>query len=216
MFARHHAPPDLEEWLLLQLSGDLFVDIGAFEGDFSILLHKQFVEVYAVEPHPENFRRLSKRIAKTKAWNVQPIRLAVSDETALNIPLFLGNQEGTHSLLGTFAGGSGGISGDWRSPTTTGVSRGDTMLVDTITLKDLLLEKPEADLVKVDVEGAEWSVLRGAEPIIGKIKRWLIEVHARSSEERELRKQEIEKWLRDRGYRTMWIDDKHIYAKHKL
>jgi hypothetical protein len=69
-----------------------------------------------------------------------------------------------------------------------------------------IIKDEQVDLIKVDVEGAEWSVLKGAEESLDRIKSWVIELHDVS------RKKELEKWFKDRGYLFKWLDDIHIYA----
>ena len=61
------------------------------------------------------------------------------------------------------------------------------------------------DLVKVDVEGAEELVLRGAEPIMQNIRSWVIELHDRS------RKAELVSYMEKYGYESTWIDRNHAY-----
>jgi len=62
--------------------------------------------------------------------------------------------------------------------------------------------------VKVDVEGAEWKVMRGAEVSMkaGRILRWVIEVHEIEATD------ELEHYLRQRNYETQWLGDRHLFA----
>ncbi len=91
-------------------------------------------------------------------------------------------------------------------------TKGDTIYVDTITLGDLLASEPCIDLIKVDVEGAEWVVLKGAEPIVDRVRTWIVEIHFRDKIEMEQSKQKIKDWLQERGYHTRWIDYKRIFG----
>ena len=74
------------------------------------------------------------------------------------------------------------------------------------TLDVLLKNEPCVDLIKVDVEGAEWQVLDGTRKVMPRIKSWIIEIHDIN------RKQELEDRLSLEGYVTKWLDEKHIYA----
>jgi len=84
---------------------------------------------------------------------------------------------------------------------------------ETVTLASFF-PNTEIDLIKVDVEGAEWKVLEGAEPILERIKSWVVELHDPS------RKEELENWFVSRGYSARWLDfafrgsrtANHIYA----
>lgn len=203
-----------EEKLLSQLSGQLFVDVGAYDGYYSILVRNKFDKIYAIEPHPGNLVLLKKNIKKAKADNIHIIELAVSDKSQTKIPLFLGNTPGNPSLIRDFAGGMGGVSGVWSESVSsrTGIRHGDKIYVDTITLTELLVNEPSIDFVKVDVEGAEWQVIDGAEPIVDKIYSWLIEVHYRNFSELENLRTKMKNWLKKKGYKTRWIDHNHIYG----
>lgn len=84
---------------------------------------------------------------------------------------------------------------------------------ETVTLASFF-PNTEIDLIKVDVEGEEWKVLEGAEPILERIKSWVVELHEPS------RKEELENWFVSRGYSVRWLDfafrgsrtANHIYA----
>ena len=85
-------------------------------------------------------------------------------------------------------------------------SGGKSVLVNTTTLTKLISKFPLVDLVKVDVEGAEWEVLEGADQAVPKIKRWLVELHDIQ------RRGELEQWFRKHDYTIRWIDDLHLFA----
>ncbi len=90
---------------------------------------------------------------------------------------------------------------------------GDAGIVETVTLASSLPQM-DIDLIKVDAEGAEWAVLEGADPILARIKSWIVELHD------PLRKEELESWFISRGYSIRWLDfayrgsktANHIYA----
>lgn len=75
-------------------------------------------------------------------------------------------------------------------------------------LSAILELEEEVDLVKVDVEGAEWLVLEGAEAIMPRIRRWVIELHEPS------RKAELEHRMRQHGYnKNSWLDSAHLASQ---
>ncbi|MEM3714989.1 MAG: FkbM family methyltransferase [Nitrososphaeria archaeon] len=93
------------------------------------------------------------------------------------------------------------------------ISYNGATTVETATLA-ALFPNTQIDLIKVDVEGMEWQVLEGAEPILNNIKAWIIELH-------EVDKaKELERWFQNRGYSFKWLDFRyrgsltanHIYA----
>lgn len=77
--------------------------------------------------------------------------------------------------------------------------QGSHGFAETITLASFF-PNTEIDLVKVDVEGGEWKVLEGAEPILERIRSWVVELHNSN------RKGELENWFVSRGYSVRWLD----------
>lgn len=173
--------------LLLSLQGDVFVDIGAHVGYYPLLLRHNFTTILAIEPHPKTYKQLKRNISKERAGNIQAVRIAVSDKVQTDVPLYLGEYSWLHSFKEQ-------------------QSSSQFVLVDTITLAKLIEKYPIIDLVKVDVEGAEWQVLEGAKTAQRKIKRWLVELHDIE------RSEELEQWFEKHGYTARWVDELHIYA----
>lgn len=186
--------------LIKSLKGKVFVDVGANIGYFSIIASKNFNEIYAFEPFPQTYKLLRRCLSKMNVFNVIPVKMAVmAKEGTECFGLFnyqiepfdatthiqLGLPEETHVPLKTLA-----------IPTT------------TLTVFFDLCMHPRAvlDLVKVDVEGNEWEVLKGAEPIMKQIMNWIIEIHDIT------RKEELEKYMRKHGYTLKWIDANHLFA----
>ena len=146
--------PDLTGWISRRLhSGDTFVDVGANVGYYSLLastLVGQSGSVVAIEPSPRLFQAIRDSVARNRLRNVRSVNLAVLDRSTM-VSLFRGTEY--HSGL-----------------TTTREERGLEFecRVETAPLPAILSpeETRGARLVKVDVEGAEWSVISGMEPIL--------------------------------------------------
>ena len=171
---------------LSKLRGGLFVDVGANLGRYSILLASHFNRVVAVEPEPTNMAVLKGNLEAVGVENVKTVQYAVSNLDGSTV-LFFGIHSGGHSILGTSTR---------RIP------------VPCVRL-DTLLDGSPADLVKVDVEGAEFQVLEGVGD--AEIKRWMVELHDPKA------KKKIEGWFLSRSYRVRWLDwngvtENHIYA----
>lgn len=132
--------------------GMAVVDIGANIGLFSMFAASLGASVTSFEPNSENCRLLLMSAA------------ANGFENRINLrPLALSSSEG-YTCFSTFVGSNGGIL-----PTKTEtLSNPNCMVVPTARLDDLSLGK--IDLIKVDVEGAEYHVLRGAEQTIRRFK----------------------------------------------
>ena len=87
---------------------------------------------------------------------------------------------------------------------------GSPISVETMTF-DSLLTEPTADLVKIDVEGAEFLVLEGMKESLAKrrVRNILVELHDRG------RKEELETILRNHFGDVFWVDHQHLYGRQK-
>lgn len=129
--------------------GDSFVDVGGNKGDFALLAAKLAGEngnVVCVEPEPTNLGWIRRSIELNGYKNIHLCNLALSDHDG-ECTLYLGTKSGFHTLL------SGAPDRDKGSVT-----------VKTRTLDNLLreLEVRAVNVLKIDVEGAELQVLKGA------------------------------------------------------
>lgn len=127
-----------------------FIDAGANIGKFSVIVAKRLGKkgkVFSIEPHPENFKMLKKNIELNGLKNVVPINAACSYSEG-EIELHL-DEEGTggHSIK-KYSKSAGK----------------KTMKVKSILLDNLQIKNIK--LIKIDVEGAEADVLRGAKKIL--------------------------------------------------
>jgi FkbM family methyltransferase len=170
---------------VLGVRGKIFLDIGANMGYYTAILSENFETIFAFEPHPQNLAMLRSTIAAGRLHNVIARNEAVSDTDGMAV-LHFQRKRGEHSIM---------------------KSQGVQQLpVRTIKL-DSIVKEP-VDLAKVDVEGAEWKVIKGAELSMraGKILRWVIEVDDPST------KGALEDYLRERKYVTRWLDARHLFA----
>jgi FkbM family methyltransferase len=154
--------------------GDIVVDIGANIGRYTIISSKRVGtngKVVAIEAHPGNFEMLNRNIKLNQLTNVIPLNYAVySKET--KIKLYVPDEESGYTIYHTLMERTGK----------------KFVEVDAITLDYLLLqlngirdgvEGVEVNWIKIDVEGAEFEVLKGAANVLSKSKdiALLIEVH---------------------------------------
>jgi FkbM family methyltransferase len=218
MWWQLHAPrlariglPDVapELWVIRRLRGVLAVDVGAYVGYFAILLSQAFRNIYAFEPHPLTRTALIRNLRANKVGNATVLPFAVGTKTQESATLYVG-QKSTHSLLHDFAGGHL----ENRDASSSSLRGARTISVPVRTLAEVFSDR-SLDLVKVDVEGAEFDVVNGSKAIMPRIKRWLIEVHYSRSADFNRRKQRMQDLLEGYGYKTWWIDDFHIYAERQ-
>ena len=141
------------------------IDIGAHFGYFSIFASMNSdpeATIIAVEPAQHNFDILRRNIRDSQVENVYPIRSAIAGPgQAGEADLYLSRSENA-SL---FREGEGPV---------------ETEKVRTITLDTLLHEQDieEVDFLKMDCEGAEYSILLEAgAPILDRIHTISLEFH---------------------------------------
>lgn len=149
----------------------IFVDVGAGIGLFTIrvgkLLEAHGGRVVALEPDPRQFLCLIKNVRFNRLRNVTVLRLALGDcEGELRLTLY--DVAGWSSLYA--------IHGTGRKLC--------EVTVRVVTFDSLvkMLDLPSVDVVKIDVEGAEVTVLEGARQVLSLYKPHLVvEVHGREN-----------------------------------
>ena len=135
------APPDWKEmmaWERLLGPGDLFVDVGANVGTYSLWAASSGARVKAVEPDVKALERLRANVELNPTFDVEVIAAALSDHE--------GTVEFTKGLDACNQIGHGCV-------------------VQSLTL-DAMLDGGHARGVKVDVEGFEQLVLAGATNVL--------------------------------------------------
>ena len=150
--------------------GNVFVDIGAHIGRYTLMAARYASKVIAIEPDPSNFLLLRENIALNSFSNIITLQLALSRD------------QGRYRLY--VAGGSdtarSSLEPEWRLDTAgrrKGVEvTGESLdnLIDSLGLQII-------DWLKIDVEGHEVSVLEGGRYALAKTKRLILEV-ARGNE----------------------------------
>ena len=147
---------------------DLFVDIGANCGLYSLIAAKAGVPVLAVEPNRLNHLRLKQNIDHNGFANIQPHALALSDKP------------GRAALYGGGEGAS--LLRNWGGMTNTYAQE-----VEVDTLDNLLASRSGLGdiLIKIDVEGHELAVLSGARGLLAREKAptWIIEHSFRENQD---------------------------------
>ena len=143
-------------------TAEVFVDIGANIGLYTCLARSEGKYAIAVEPQPRNLECLYASLS-LNGWmdtEVYPLGLAASHGLAI----LYGASGPSASLLAGWAAYSR------RSQQTIAVTTLDTLLADRFDGKQLL--------IKIDVEGAEYNVLKGAEKTIRRLPKptWMVEI----------------------------------------
>ena len=137
--------PDLAAFLERRVEpGHVVLDVGAHIGEFTLLAAARGATVHAFEPDPANAALLRSNVATNDLqWRVTVHECALSDRDGEM--RFLAHHNPSLSALWTEQHAAG-------SATTVAVQ---AARLDTIDV-------PRADIIKIDTEGAELAVLRGA------------------------------------------------------
>ncbi|MCX6787581.1 MAG: FkbM family methyltransferase [Candidatus Kaiserbacteria bacterium] len=121
---------------------DVFFDIGANAGFYTLLANHTGARVYSFEPFPTTFELLRENIER----NCDPARVTL-------FPYAVSEHKGTLHMLEKHTAGINHISADGNIP------------VQTVTLDELQIVPT---VLKVDVEGHEMSVFKGARTMLRK------------------------------------------------
>jgi FkbM family methyltransferase len=154
----------------LPKDGDTVVDIGAHIGLYTIISSKRVGfngKVIAIEAHPENFEILNRNIQLNQLTNVIALNYAAySEEERLKLYLPSGESGFTkyNTIMPKFA------------------KRDEKFVEVTANTLDKLLQSngiSAVNWIKIDVEGAEFEVLKGAHNVLSDNKdiAILIELH---------------------------------------
>jgi FkbM family methyltransferase len=147
---------------------DLFVDVGANCGLYTLIACHSGVPTLAIEPNELNFLRLKENLLHNRYEKVDALNVAIGDEKGKC--LLYGGGEGA-SLLKNW----GGMASTYARE------------VEVETLDRLLNSRPVTDrvLIKVDVEGHELAVLAGARDLLARpvAPTWIMEHSFRENQE---------------------------------
>lgn len=135
-----------------------FVDVGANVGYFTVLCSRLAQTVYAFEPVPAVFERLSRNVALNGCTNIRAFQQAVSKEKG-RLRLFESKiSDGHDSTVRRF-------------------EHDRSIFVDAVSLDDAVDSSAKEVVMKVDVEGSETDVLLGALGLIrsGKVSAIVLE-----------------------------------------
>lgn len=129
----------------------MLFDIGANRGDVVFAGTKNgFNKIVALEPAPRIYKELVSNFLYDP--RVIPLKLAVSDSIDQTIEFYEADEDGLST-----------INKDWLTSETMPYNGKPyrTIRANTITIDKLVEIYGEPDLIKIDVEGAEWSVFKG-------------------------------------------------------
>jgi FkbM family methyltransferase len=162
-------------------------DVGANAGYYTVMLSRAVGpsgRVVSFEPFPENLRNLTDHVTWNAGHNTTVVASAVGEQAGL-----ASFQRGASNSMGKVGSGP------------------SSLMVPVITIDQCIHEfgLPSPTFVKMDIEGAEGSALRGAKVLLkNQRSTWFISLHG----ERAAR--ETEQVLRDSGYHLFHLDGRII------
>ncbi len=141
--------------------GDVFVDVGANVGYYTLLAAQKGAYIVSVEPLPHNVAMLILNLRLNQLEHrVRVVNKCAWHERAI-IPIVV--PRGFYGLATIFA-----------HPNT-----GTVLRVECDRLDNILEEQDRIRLVKIDIEGAEYEALEGMMKTLGKVEYLVIEVSRR-------------------------------------
>ena len=151
--------PDVTDWLRRTLKpGQVFVDIGANIGYFTLMGSRLVGErgrVFAVEPHPRLAELLTRNVNLNNLQNVTTLNRAAWSETAT-----LKFHQRLHYAANSSMGSVGPVGLEQLGDSE------EVVEVQAMELDELLTGGSHIDVVKVDVEGAEYRAFTGMRRIL--------------------------------------------------
>ena len=128
----------------------LLFDVGANRGDATVAGLQKGYKVIALEPAPRVFAQLVSSFIYNQ--NVVPLKFAVSDTDNSVVELYEADEDGLST-----------INKEWLTDSSMPYCGKPyrTVNANTVTVDSLADTYGIPDLIKIDVEGAEWSVFKG-------------------------------------------------------
>lgn len=196
--------PEMEHWFETFFKpGDVFFDIGANVGAYSLMAAKMFkgnVQVFAFEPSFLNYQQLSKNIILNDCQeSITPVAVALSQETGIEVLNY-------HSLVPGGALHALDKPVDYAGEVFKPVAKQHILTVrpDDLTA---LLRFPVPNHIKLDVDGIEFKIIRGADKTLSdlSLRSLMIEIN-----ELDKSSQEMIQFISARGFK---VHDKYKYTE---
>jgi FkbM family methyltransferase len=178
--------------------GDVFYDVGAHIGYISLVAGRLVGpggKVFAFEADPGNALRITAHVAMNSMPQVELVGAAVWSEC---------KRLSFHQAAATSSRNTGAVANREQGKGAEGM-----IVVEAVTLDYFAADHPSPAVVKIDVEGAEEDVLKGAHEVFRRSHPTLIcEVH------NERAATGVAAWLANMGYQSEWLPDRSEFPRH--
>lgn len=181
-------------WKELDLQGKVVYDVGAFHGLLTLYFASRAKQVVAWEPNPHNRQRLNDNLRLNAFSNVIVRPYGLSSEAKHATMSFDPAAPGTASFDPQMA------------------AKGVEEESIELRLLDEEQNLPKPDLIKVDVEGFELEVLKGATQTLRQRPHLFLEMHGANPEDKRNRVQAIVDHLCGLGY----VDILHVESRTQI
>ncbi|MFS7875801.1 FkbM family methyltransferase [Streptomyces asiaticus] len=198
--------PHMTRWLQRRLKpGDVFVDVGANIGYYSLLASRLVGRggtVVAIEASPTFHQLLRRHVRRNDSTNIRALNAAVSDrDELLTFILASSRNMGANSVV------------PYDGPAES------TFEIAAQPLPDLLTddEIANARVIKIDVEGAEGSVVRGLLPLLDKLRpdaELTVEVTPQRMSDLGDSVEDLLTALKDRGFHVYRLPNDYAAASY--
>jgi FkbM family methyltransferase len=185
--------------------GDVFIDVGAHVGYFTLLAASRVGPsgaVLSVEPNPIAMEQLSRNVSRSGLQNVLAAHTACGDSHD-PVRLYLHTESNTSMASLSSANATSGVAVD----------------VSCTPLDDLCMERglDRVRLVKIDVEGAELSVLRSMTRLLRHMKPIVVlELEPRLLTSFGTTSDSVVAFLTDHDYRVAPLGGHSNYVCHPV
>lgn len=163
LLAYYQEPQEYGWFLKVLRKGGVFVDVGANVGGYSVRACKKGIKTIAVEPDPDNCRVLKLNLQLNQCTNAIVLNIAAGSTQEIR-PLYFGGEKSSvgYSVL----------QGEFAKEVKCSI---EVKPLDA-TIMPLLGEDEWVDLLKIDVEGFEVDVIKGALNLLKKTRHLIVEV----------------------------------------
>jgi FkbM family methyltransferase len=173
----------------------VFVDVGANQGEFSLFAAKRLPtgKVYAFEPVGDFFSMLKENISLNKFANIEPWKLGLSDKAG-SFPIYFDSDHKNQNE---------GIASLFALPDQQVKETIETITLDSFCSNNQITK---VDVIKIDVEGAEFQVLKGSEQVLRNSKPLLmVELSEVNFKAAGYTSKELVGWVTSLGYKMYLI-----------
>ncbi|MGH7131746.1 MAG: FkbM family methyltransferase [Phycisphaerales bacterium] len=170
---------------------DVFHDIGANIGLVSLLVARKHagraLRAHAFEPEPRNADRVRANIRANGLESQVFVEACGVGSSSGTLKLFLAGYIGDHSMLDQNR-------------------KGEYVEVPVVTLDEFCKTHPAPQSMKIDVEGFELEVMKGAKGVLssGAVRDVFVEVHEVYLARANLTPEHVHGFMRDCGFKIAW------------